>query len=183
VTNLEIDEIAKALKPFSPRQEANAAVAIMLKPTEQDMSILFVKRIENPNDPWSGQIALPGGKREPNDRDLKETILRETLEETGINLDQSRLLGVTSPVRSRLNPKMKILPFVFLLEDRPTIRLNRDELERYYWISIKKLVRNERTVKSDLEAHPAFIVGDIKIWGLTFRILKNFFHALDTCQH
>lgn len=182
MSNLEIDEITKALKPFSPKQEANAAVAIMLKPTRQDMKILFVKRIENPRDPWSGQIALPGGKREPEDLDLKETILRETNEETGINLlDHCRFLGVTEPVRSKLNPEMKILPFIFLLEHEPVIKLNREELERYYWIPIKKLIRNERIVKSGVKAHPTFIIGEIKIWGLTFRILKKFFHALNTC--
>jgi len=163
-------------------QEANAAVAILLKPTKQDVNILLVKRVENPKDPWSGQMALPGGKREPKDRDLKETVLRETFEETGINLrDHCRFLGVTKPVRSRLNPEMRILPFVFLLKHEPVIKLNREELERYYWIPIKKLLRNESILKFGFKTYPAFIIEDIKIWGLTFRILKNLFHAFYTC--
>jgi len=117
VNNLKINEITKALKPFSMEEEANAAVAILLKPVDQDLNILFVKRVENVRDPWSGQIALPGGKRDRKDRNLKETVLREILEETGINLlDHCRFLGVTEAVRSRLNPELKILPFVVLLE-------------------------------------------------------------------
>jgi len=180
VSNLKINEITKVLNPFSTKEEANAAVAILLKPTDQDVNILFVKRVENLRDPWSGQIALPGGKRERKDQNLKETVLREILEETDINLLQHcRFLGVVEAVRSQLNPEMKILPFVFLLGDEPVIQLNRDELERYYWIPIKDLVRNERVVKSGFKPRPAFVIGDIKIWGLTFRILKNFFHVLN----
>ena len=179
MTSLKINEIAKVLKPLSSEQEANAAVAILLKPDNKDIKILFVKRTENPKDSWSGQIALPGGKRNPKDRNLKETVLREILEETGINLlDGCKFLGVTNPVRSRLNPEIKVLPFVFLLEHEPLIHLNTDELERYYWIRIGDLIKNERTSKFRSRMHPAFIIEDIRIWGLTFRILKGFFHAL-----
>jgi len=179
VNNPKIDKIVKALKPFSSIREANAAVSILLKPTEQDLNILFVKRVENPRDLWSGQIALPGGKRDPKDRDLKETVMRETLEETGINLESCRFLGVTEPIRSRVNPEMKVLPFVFLIENEPIIKLNRDELERYHWIPIKDLVKNERIVKFRLKEHSAFIIGDIEIWGLTFRILKSFLRVIN----
>ena len=180
MSSLKINEIVKVLKPFSAREEANAAVAILLKPDDQDISILFVKRAENPRDPWSGQIALPGGKRERKDRNLKETVFREVLEETGINLlNRCRFLGVTGAVRSRLNPEMKIIPFVFLLEHEPVIQLNMDELERYYWISIKDIVRNKRIVKFSFGTRSAFVVGDIKIWGLTFRILRKFFRSLN----
>ena len=180
MNSLKINGIPKILKPFSAEQEADAAVAILLKPADQDVEMLFVKRVENPRDPWSGQIALPGGKRERKDRHLKETVLREVLEETGINLlDRCKFLGVIPPVKSRLNPRMRVLPFVFLLEHDPVIRLNMDELERHYWIPIESLIRNERIVKSKIEAHPAYVIGEIVIWGLTFRILKNFFQILN----
>lgn len=184
MTETGINEIRKALKPFSTGQEANAAVAILLKPDSRDMNILLVKRAENPHDPWSGQIALPGGKRIPRDRDLKETVLRETLEETGIDLrDRCRFLGVTAAVRSRLNPEIKVLPFVFLLEHEPKIQLNKAELERYHWIPIGELVRNERLVEFGSEIHPGFVVGNIKIWGLTFRILKGFLQVISKELH
>jgi len=178
--SLKIENVRRDLKSFSAEQEANAAVAILLKPTDRDVEILFVKRVENLQDPWSGQIALPGGKKEPEDRDLKETVLRETLEETGINLlDRCSLLGVTDAIRCRINPEMKILPFVFLVKHEPVIRLNMDELKEYYWIPVEELFRNECTVRFGSEKHRAFIIGDIKIWGLTFRILKNIFSRLN----
>jgi len=179
VAGLNIHEIRRVLKPFSTEQEANAAVAILLRPDNQDMKILFVKRVENPRDPWSGQIALLGGKRSEEDRNLKETVFREIREETGINLqDRCSFLGVTAAVRSRLNPEIRVLPFVFLLEREPLIQLSRDELERYYWVSIRDLVRNERVARFKFGTRPVFIVGDVMIWGLTFRILKKFFKSL-----
>ena len=177
--NHKINELVKALKSFSTEQEANAAVAILLKLDNRDLDVLFVKRAENPRDPWSGQIALPGGKSSPKDRSLKDTVFREVLEETGINLlERCRFLGVIPALRSRLHPEIRILPFIFLLQHEPIIRLNINELERYYWIPIKDLIINERVTRLKPGIRPAFIIGDIKIWGLTYRILKAFFNAL-----
>jgi len=178
VSEFKIDEASKALKPFSEKQKANAAVAILLKKDKLETKILFVKRAENPKDPWSGQIGLPGGKQSPRDKDLKETVFREILEETNVNLDRCRLLGVIRTVRSQLNPEIKVVPFVFLLDREPMIRLNRNELEEYYWIPIGDLINNERTVAFGSRMHPAFVIGEVKIWGLTFRILKEFFRIL-----
>jgi hypothetical protein len=47
------------LKVFTEEQDADASVALLLKIVDQDLAALFVKRVENPTDPWSGQMALP----------------------------------------------------------------------------------------------------------------------------
>ncbi|KYH39488.1 MAG: NUDIX hydrolase [Candidatus Bathyarchaeota archaeon B63] len=174
-----INRIKKSLKPFSRGLGANAAVAIILKQESRGLSVLLVKRAENPHDPWSGQIALPGGKRMLEDRDLKETVVREIHEETGIDLTgRCEFLGVTRTLRSRLNPEIKVLPFVFLLRYEPKIQLNEAELERHHWIPIDELVRNESAVDLESGTRPAFIIGDVKIWGLTFRILRGFMQEI-----
>lgn len=82
----KIKKLSKTLKPISEEQDAEAAVALILKLRNHDIKILLVKRVENPADPWSGQVALPGGKRDAKDQNLKKTVVRETLEETNINL-------------------------------------------------------------------------------------------------
>ena len=173
-----IEKLSKVLKPLSEEQDANAAVALLLKPENQDLKVFFVKRAENPADPWSGQMALPGGKRDTRDQDLKHTVVRETLEETNINLlDRCRFLGVMEPVRSTVRPEMKILPFVVLLEHEPSIKLN-EELEWFVWISPEELAQHKGTAKFSFGEFPSYVVGNSVIWGLTYRILKKIVHTL-----
>ena len=178
-----MEKLSKALRPVSEEQDADAAVALMLKPTNKDFKILFVKRVENPADPWSGQMAFPGGKRDAEDENLKQTVVRETFEETNINLlDRCRFLGVLTALRSKPRPEMKILPFVILLDHEPSIKLNKKELEGFVWISLGELVQNKGTFQFSFGESPAYVVGSSVIWGLTYRILENFFRILQTCQ-
>ena len=175
-----IERLANALRPPSEESDeaAEAAVALLLKPSGDDLRIFFVKRVENPTDPWSGQMAFPGGKRDPQDQDLKQTVTRETLEETGINLHYNcRFLGALKPMRSTQRPEMRVLPFIIVLEHEPSIDLN-EELEWYIWISAEELVQHKGRAKLDFGAVPAFSIGDSVIWGLTYRILEKFFHIL-----
>jgi 8-oxo-dGTP pyrophosphatase MutT (NUDIX family) len=173
-----VEKLSKALKPVLEEQDADAAVALLLKPMDQVLKILFVKRVETPADPWSGQMALPGGKRDAKDENLKQTVVRETLEETNIKLlDRCRFLGVIEPLRSTQKPEMKILPFVVLLEHDPSIKLN-EELEGFVWISLEELVQHKGTVKFSFGEFPAYIVENTIIWGLTYRILEKFIHIL-----
>ena len=174
-----VKKLSKVLKPVSEGQDAGAAVVLLLKPADKNLRILFVKRVENPADPWSGQMALPGGKRDATDQSLKQTVVRETLEETNINLlDRCRFLGVMETQTSTPRAEMKILPFVVLLEHEPSIKLN-EELERFVWISPEELVRHRSTVKFSFGEFPAYVVGNIIIWGLTYRILEIFVHILE----
>ncbi len=158
---------------------AEAAVALLLKSMNRDFKILLVKRIENPSDPWSGQMAFPGGKRDPRDRNIKQTVIRETLEETNIDVTCcSRFLGVLDNMRSTLRPELSVAPFVILLENEPTIILN-TELEEYLWVSARKLQKSRGTAKFPFGEVPAYIIDGHIIWGLTYRILEKFAQILE----
>jgi 8-oxo-dGTP diphosphatase len=173
-----IEKLLKALKPAAEEEDADAAVALLLKPANQNLKLFFVKRAENPADPWSGQMAFPGGKCDPKDQNLKQTVVRETLEETSINLlDRSRFLGIMEPLRSTRRPEMRILPFLILLEHEPTIKLN-EELEWFVWISPEELLQHRGTAKFRFGEVPAYVFGERVIWGLTYRILERFFQFL-----
>lgn len=168
-----VERLSKMLKPTSENLDANAAVVVLLRATDQDFQVLFVKRAENSGDPWSGQTALPGGKRDTKDRDLKAIVVRETLEETRINLLVGcRFLGAMEPVRSTQKPEMKILPFVVLLEKEQAIKLN-EELTEYFWTPLKELAKHKGTVKFSFGEYPAYIIENHIIWGLTYKILHN----------
>ena len=170
-----VDRLIHVLNPVSAEQDSDAAVALLLKHSTEDFEVLFVKRVENPDDPWSGQTAFPGGKRSREDQDLKQTVVRETLEETNINLaDHSRFLGAMTALTSTQRPGMKILPFVVILDRDPLIKLNRNELRSFVWISLKELLKSHDTIRFDFGEVPAYIIGDTTIWGLTYRILREF---------
>lgn len=176
-----IERLSDTLRAVSDEQDANAAVALLLKLEHGKPYILFVRRVQNSRDPWSGQMALPGGKREAEDKDLKATVIRETLEETNIDLnDNCRFLGVMSTFQSEPKPEIKVLPFVILVEDEPSIRLNQKELEEYFWIPVDELIRNRKKAKFSFGEFPAFTVGNITIWGFTYRIVERFISFLET---
>ena len=176
------EKLSKTLKQTSEFPDANAAVVALLRVADQDFQVLFVKRAENPTDTWSGQTALPGGKRDSKDRDLKATVVRETLEETGINLlEGCRFLGVMEPLRSIQRHEMKVLPFVVLQEKEQGIKLN-EELTGYFWTSLKEMFHNRGTVKFSLGEFPAYIIGNHAIWGLTYRIVHNLLSLLSAIE-
>ena len=85
----------------SIEESVNASVALLLR-SGKERDILLMKRAEIDGDPWSGDIAFPGGKKSDEDSDLKATVLRETFEETGIDLSIADYLGSLPPVFSRI---------------------------------------------------------------------------------
>ena len=176
----DIEKLSKALRPLSDEQGANAAVALLLKLRNADLNVLFVRRVENLADPWSGQVALPGGKRDAADLSLKQTVIMETLEETNIDLSGGcRFLGVLTALRSKPRPGLMILPFVVLLEREPSIRLSERELEGFVWIPLREVIRGKGSVEFDFSEVPAYTVGRTVIWGLTYRVLEDFIRTVE----
>ena len=59
-----------------------------------DPEVLFIKRAARAGDRWTSHVAFPGGKRDPGDSDDRATSIRETMEETGLNLDTDHSLFI-----------------------------------------------------------------------------------------
>ena len=92
-----------------------AAVALVVR-GHVDLEVLLIKRARRDGDPWSGHMALPGGRRDPADTSLRQTAVRETLEETGIDLDElGAHLGRLVEVRPQSPhlPRISVAPHVF----------------------------------------------------------------------
>ena len=177
-----IAKLPTVLKPVSDEQDGNAAVALLLNHREGDFDLLLVKRVENPSDTWSGQMALPGGKRESKDLSLKDTIVRETLEETSVSLTKCQFLGVLDAVRSEPKPDFKILPFVVLLEGKPRLKLNKAELETFTWVPYEEVFQSKGTVQFSFGKVPAYIFAKGIVWGITYNILSEFIEAVETTK-
>src|SRR5262249_62229968 len=89
---------------------ARAAVAVILREGDPTFEILFIRRAEKDGDPWSGQMGFPGGRAEP-DEELGKTAVRETLEETGIQLAaHGEPLGALDEVRAMARMQPMDLP-------------------------------------------------------------------------
>ena len=158
-----------------------AAVALVLLEGRQGLEILLIRRAERADDPWSGQIALPGGRYDGGDRDLEATAIRETREETGVDLSGAERLGVLDDLypRTPALPPVVVRPFVFALARRSPL-VPSDEVQRAFWLPLVRLsepgVRREvtLTLRGAVRVLPAYVVDDEMIWGMTERILTPF---------
>jgi 8-oxo-dGTP diphosphatase len=158
--------------------DAWAAVAILIREEADDYETLLVRRAIVPGDPWSGDIAFPGGKRMRDDRTLRDTVIREVQEETGIDLGSLTYIGGLPVMFSSMKPDRDVLPIVYLYEGRPEIRLN-PELTAYRWVHLKELREGRTTAKIKEWEGEVFKLGEDIIWGLTYRMLNKLLEMLD----
>jgi 8-oxo-dGTP pyrophosphatase MutT (NUDIX family) len=160
-----------------------AAVAVVLTPDPD--AILLIRRAEREGDPWSGHMALPGGRKDLSDEDLLATVIRETREEVGVTLHGDQLIGCLDDVapRTPVLPPIAIRPFVFVLPDRPALTLN-PEVASSRWVHLDQLLHPEtyQSVRLDVRGEsrevPAYHLEDAVVWGMTERILTGLLKKL-----
>jgi len=164
-----------------------AAVAVVLVPNEFDTQALFILRAAKKGDPWSGQMAFPGGHYEAGDDNLRVTAERETREEVGLDLTKvGHYLGEFSPVKAnpRGNMDMLVVPQVFSLEAKPEGLQPNYEVADILWGDLGKMLDRQLLTHSSFPqfrrsaVFPGYQVGDEVVWGLTFRMLNDFFSLL-----
>jgi len=173
-------------KPERAPGASPAAVALILLEGPQGLETLLIRRAERADDPWSGQVALPGGRRDPTDADLLGTAIRETREETGVELSAAERLGVLDDLYPRTStlPPVVVRPFVFALASRPTL-VPGVEAARVFWLPLARLT--QRGVRRDLtlavrgveRTFPAYVIEETVIWGMTERILTPFLKLIN----
>jgi 8-oxo-dGTP pyrophosphatase MutT (NUDIX family) len=144
--------------------------------------VLMIKRADAERDPWSGHVALPGGRMEPGDRDLAATAMRETWEETGVDVVRDgRLLGALDDVMPRsptLTP-MVIRPYVALVRADVEI-VPSHEVAAAFWVPLSALRASESwgtgnvRVRDGERRVSVFRHGPYTVWGLTERVLRQF---------
>lgn len=186
-----IEKIADEMALREPKRarqgsyDIQAAVALLLRPAGERLEFLAIKRAEVERDPWSGHIALPGGRRESADASLWATAVRETREEVGVDLvGCGRVLGQLDDVwpRTRRIPAIAITPFVVGVDPDTRARTN-SEVEYAVWVPLE-IVTDERlrgtltlAAVPDRE-FPTIEYGGHVIWGLTLGILRQFEEVL-----
>jgi 8-oxo-dGTP pyrophosphatase MutT (NUDIX family) len=186
---LTIDEIRATLRsrPHEPAafepHPGQAAVAMILAEGENDLDVCFIRRAERRGDPWSGQVAFPGGRAGPSDPNASAVAERETFEEIGLELKTDHLIGPL-PVRSIERQELALLsPFVYFVgaaaRATATVR-ERHEVDSVFWVPLHHLF--DEAAATELEypllgtrtRFPGIRYGDHVIWGLTLRVLESF---------
>jgi 8-oxo-dGTP pyrophosphatase MutT (NUDIX family) len=174
------------LQPEGPSRFAAIALVVRVSDTSGP-ELLLIKRAEAEQDPWSGHVACPGGRMDPGDRDLEHTAVRETWEETGIDLESDgRILGTLDDItpRSRALPPLIIRPFVAAVHPEVTI-VESPEVAEAFWVPIAAVreaaawgrgfvaIRGAGEREEDVFRH-----GEHTVWGLTHRALRQFVELL-----
>jgi 8-oxo-dGTP pyrophosphatase MutT (NUDIX family) len=141
------------------------------------MQTVFIERTVNET-VHSGQIAFPGGKSEPGDRDTAHTAIRETEEEIGVSQQNITLAGSLSPVFIPVSNYL-VHPHVGFVETFPKFLPNAGEVKSIITHDILSLLRMEKergrfvTSYGYLEA-PFFPLKGYKMWGATAMMVSEF---------
>ncbi len=191
---LHIDRIAEAvttppvgLPPFRP-EPGHASVALLLTGPARALELCFILRAERAGDPWSGQVALPGGRAGPGDPDPAAVAERETAEEIGLEVARGCLVGPLPPHHVDRGPprRLTLTPFVYYLGREPSsvwpTRANH-EVADVFWVRLPELFDPARVTRLEWPpgtggAFPGIRVGPHVIWGLTLRVLQSFAERL-----
>ncbi len=135
--------------------ECKASVSLIIN----NKSILLIKRQIRLGDPWSGHMALPGGHRLSNET-CEEAALREAYEEVGLKIKIIDFLGIYSP------GNRKDLTVAAFIAKPLTLDIRIDEeVSECFWASMNELK----------EINNTYIINKHVIFGMTYRILKDFF--------
>ncbi|MDA0338116.1 MAG: CoA pyrophosphatase [bacterium] len=173
---IDLDHVAGALAARTPQvadnsQAGRAAVAIVLRERiEGGLEVLIIERAHRPGDPWSGDLAFPGGRLEPGDDGDQHTAERETLEEVGLDLGTARLLGRLDDRAARVIP-LTVCAFVYAVDTIPAMELS-NEVAAVFWIDLADILATERHCEH--QQYPAVDLlgpGHPLLWGVTYFFL------------
>lgn len=172
-----------------PAPVRHASVAMVLRPRTAEahgasfggVEIALIERASRPGDPWSGQIAMPGGRADPSDHDLVHTAIRETEEEVGLVLDRSDCLGTLGAHRAHTRvPAMAISGFVFGVSPEAELGpVEPGEVASASWVPIGHLLDPSAAVRyrftSSMDPFPGVLLpdGSNVLWGLTYRFVDT----------
>ncbi len=160
--------------------EPDAAVAIVHARGAAD-AVLLMRRAEREADAWSGHWSFPGGRREPEDRDVLQTALRELEEECGIRLGRERLEAALPPAvaRRRVGRFLLVAPFVFTVDREPPILLGPQEAVDAAWAPLSVLRDPARHALRPVPGlppevrFPAIDLKGVPLWGFTYRLIAD----------
>jgi 8-oxo-dGTP pyrophosphatase MutT (NUDIX family) len=163
-----------------PIGTAGAAVTIVLRDGAHEVEALLIERAENPDDPASGQVGLPGGHVEDSDSSMGATALRELREEVG--LGRADLASTPRYVETRLAARFHLKVSIFAAQLAATAAspsaASVGEVAHVFWLP-RSALDHDRLVGRDTHLGrievPAVVYDGHVLWGFTRRVLRDFF--------
>lgn len=157
----------------------SAMVALIFNAAGDELEICLGRRASVAGDPWSGDLAFPGGKPEAGDMTIHDAAARETYEETGLVLSPEDLIGDLGSMAARGSRKpMTIYPLIYVLNDRPPPFALNHELDDAQWVSIASLWDQANwstfTYSPEREDFKAVRTMGHFLWGFSLRVLHDF---------
>lgn len=169
---LELPEVV-----HGPTESHQAAVLLAITRNEQNPSLVLTKRSEFLST-HSGEVSLPGGKWEVQDRHLRDTALRETWEEVGVTPESVELVGDLPVVNTWRG--LTVAPFVGLIDENTEFIPNPGELDAVFQVPLQFFLDDQR-VRTDIFMRdmgnvwaPAYEYEGFEIWGFTARLIASF---------
>ncbi len=184
---VSLQHIEQALRARQPRKQAlrrlfkRAAVALILRQVGGGAEVLMIQRSRNQGDPWSGDMAFPGGFLDPPDHHGLDAARRETVEEIGLQLAPDSCIGRLSELTVPLLPGRRglvVSPYVFRLDGEPNLAANA-EVAEIIWVPLaflqdptnrESLVWGKRGIGIPM---PCYRYRGRPIWGLSLRMLRE----------
>ncbi len=163
--------------PFSKINSTQAAVLILLYLADNEIYFFLTKRTDELKH-HKGQISLPGGTQEGNEK-LIDTALRETQEEIGINKTSISIIGTITPLFVPVTGFM-IYPFIGYSLNKLNPKPDPVEVATIFSVNISDLLNKENrtTEQRNIRGYdvqvPYFKLNDYQVWGATSMILSEF---------
>ena len=155
---------------------AAAVIVPIYRSAGGDVRMILVQRSDGGI--HGGQVAFPGGKREPGDPSLLATAIRETWEEIGLRVNPEDMLAQL-PVEVTNTTGFQITPFLCRVTPPLHWRIDKQEIADLLDVSLDELLAQWAMAATfpvsssgeRKEVHPRYRLGCYTVWGATYRIL------------
>ena len=170
-----VNEVVRRLAAYRPRCSRNrrllAQAAVLVPVIRGDSPELLLTRRASSLSTHGGEVAFPGGRRDPEDTDLLHSALRESQEEVGLDPRCVQIAGSLSQLVSRHG--IEVTPYVGIIPAGLEYCVNADEIDSIFSAPLDFFAEDcrETTHRIDYLGQswyvPCYRYRDYKIWGLT----------------
>ncbi len=168
-----------------PREHDQPQAAVLIPLTDEPLPELVLTQRSLHLSSHAGEVAFPGGKKDPEDTDLVSTALRESHEEIALPPDAVEIIGHLPAARSKFG--LMVTPIVGVIDPGQPLVPNQDELDHIFKVPLQYFLENEPNGIHHAEYDgrmfevPCYHYEGNVIWGLTAYFIAQFMnHTFDT---